>query len=293
MHSLTRRALALTAVLLGTSPVLADDCGKPDLLEAYPDVSEDPPTIPRNAVLTAHYAPTAQYLGEDVTLEEEGMDPVLPDVTFDETQGLLRATPPAPLTAGAHYTVTWPKLAGIGTASRGRGALVDFVGSAIDDVSSPDFEGLESVEWDVRRERDDCTDSLEDRFAFQLFPGVATDDFDVELLSVSVFQTAGPHVKSGDAPYPIATKKFPADGSPIRVTRAIDEGAGRVCFAALVRDLTGKASTGAEREVCTRTTRPPFFYGCSTALSRAPSEGSSIPWLLLSAAALGRRRRRP
>jgi hypothetical protein len=48
---------------------------------------------------------------------------------------------------------------------------------------------------------------------------------------------------------------------------------GRICFAALVRDLTGKISTGGEREVCADVTRPPFFNGCAVAPRSSRSAG--------------------
>jgi hypothetical protein len=47
---------------------------------------------------------------------------------------------------------------------------------------------------------------------------------------------------------------------------AVNSAVGRICFAALVRDLTGKISNGGDTEVCVRTTRPPFFNGCALVL---------------------------
>lgn len=284
-------ALLGLASSFGASPALAEDCAKPDLLEAYPGNADPPREVPTNATLTAHYAPTAQYLGETVTLDSAATGSVVVDATFDSSEGLLTVTPQT-LTPGSQYTIHWPKLAGIGTASRGKGADVDFLVASGADQISPTFAGLSRVDWDVHRYRDKCTDSLEDRFDFDLWPGIAGDDFSLEHLALVVFQTKGPHVQAGSSPTPISIQKLPPAGDSARVVLSLDDGAGRVCFAALVKDLTGKVSTGADREVCTRTTRPPFFYGC--AVSR-PLVSRSWPWpvslLLLSLAARRRHRR--
>jgi hypothetical protein len=48
-----------------------------------------------------------------------------------------------------------------------------------------------------------------------------------------------------------------------RVGLPTSRAVGRICFAALARDLTGKVSSSAGREVCVQTTAPPFFRGCA------------------------------
>lgn len=290
MHALTRSAILLLASSLGTSLALADDCAKPDLLEAYPRAADPPLEVPTNAILSAHYASTAQYLGETVELGKTGGTQAPASATFDSTQGLLTVTPA--LTAGGRYTIHWPKLAGIGTASRGKGADVDFAVSTLADAQAPRFSGLARVDWDVRRVRDACTDSLEDRFAFDVWPGDASDDFPSAELALFVFQTAGPHVDPGASPTPVSIQPLPTAGESARVVLSLDDGEGRVCFAALVKDLTGKASAGADREVCTHTTRPPFFYGCSVTPSRGGRSGFFLLPLLLLPLALRRRHRR-
>lgn len=295
MHALRRKrcaaALLGLASSFGTSLALANDCGKPDLLEAYPGVSDPPSAVPTNATLTAHYASTAQYLGETVTLESASTGSVTVDATFDASEGLLTVTPQA-LSSGTQYTIHWPKLAGIGTASRGKGADVTFVVASSADQSSPTFTGLSSIDWDVRRYRDECTDSLEDRFAFDLWPGDASDDFPTEDLALIVFQTKGPHVQASSSPTPVSIQKLPPSGDSARVVLSLDDGAGRVCFAALVKDLTGKVSTGADHEVCTHTTKPPFFYGCTVSAPLASGSWPCSPSLLLLSLAARRRHRR-
>ncbi len=76
-----------------------------------------------------------------------------------------------------------------------------------------------------------------------------------------MFQTFGPGL---DAPAPVEVRAIPP-GNTVRVTRTVDETTGHVCFAALVRDLTGKTSASADRTVCADTIKPPFFYGCRVA----------------------------
>jgi len=59
-------------------------------------------------------------------------------------------------------------------------------------------------------------------------------------------------------------------------------------FAALVRDSLGRISAGADREVCTTTVRPPFFYGCSVVQGGTPTgsgAAASAPALALVVAA--------
>ncbi len=69
----------------------AQQCGRPDVLDTVPpDLATD---VPPNASLTAHYDPSAEYLGEDVVLTPMGGVDEVVTATFDDTQGLadLRA----------------------------------------------------------------------------------------------------------------------------------------------------------------------------------------------------------
>jgi len=289
-------AAALAIATSGrTASAAQNKCGDPDLLDSFPAVSDPPAPVPTNAVLSAHYAPTAQYLGEDVKLQHLPDDPIVVTASFDESEGMLRVSPPEPLVAGDTYQIVWPRLAGIGTASRGNGATVKFTVANGADETAPDFVGLDHIHWDVRRERDQCTDSLEDRFAFDLFPGHAEDDFGTQSLALVVYQTRGPNISSTDPPFPVTTVPLPPEGDSVRILRTIDDAAGRACFAALVRDLQGHASGGAEHEVCVHTTRPPFFYGCHAASPAAPPKAglSAAFGALLLALAVRLWHRRP
>jgi MYXO-CTERM domain-containing protein len=64
---------------------------------------------------------------------------------------------------------------------------------------------------------------------------------------------------------------------------------GRICFAALVRDLTDKISGGGDSEVCVQTTRPPFFNGC--AFVPTGRDGTGLGLGALGLLLVGRRRR--
>jgi MYXO-CTERM domain-containing protein len=289
-----RHAAVLTLLAVAATPAVgrAASCGKPDLQDAFPaDKAEG---VPTNAVLSAHYSPTAEYLGETVTLEHVGVGKDTVTATFRDTEGMLRVEPPAPLVEGDRYVISWPRLRGLDTASLGRGADVAFkVGPGADTVA-PSFDGLTGIKWDVVRTRDECTDGLEDRFRFDLTPGKATDDSDSGSLALVVFQTQGPAIDQSAAPKPVLTAPFPSPGGSVSVDLTVPEATGKVCFAALVQDLTGKPSAGADKEVCAKTTAPPFFYGCRFA--SAPPGGKGGPFLGFAALALAlsaRRRHRP
>jgi MYXO-CTERM domain-containing protein len=297
-----RRAAALTFLALLAAPTVgrAAACGKPDLLDTFPpDKAEG---VPTNAVLSAHYSPTAEYLGEVITLEHVGVGSDTVKGTFRSTEGMVRVEPPDPLVEGDRYIISWPKLRGLDTAALGRGAEVGFTVGPGPDTESPRFDGLTGIKWDVVRSRDECTDALEERFRFDLTPGKAGDDTSAGSLALVVFQTKGPGIDQSAAPKPVLTTPLRASGDagaasnpePVSVELTVPSATGKVCFAALVRDLTGKPSGGAEKEVCTRTTAPPFFYGCRVA--PAPSTPKTAPSGALAALALAlflRRRHRP
>ncbi|MGH7436161.1 MAG: hypothetical protein ACRENE_10855, partial [Polyangiaceae bacterium] len=159
-------------------------------------------------------------------------------------------------------------------------------GSTIDSAS-PTFGGLESVSWDVSREHDSCTDNVQERYVFDLTLGAAADDGGRDALTLIVFETSGPGVDSG-APVPVLVRRIPPAGEHVTITKT--DLVGHVCFAAIVQDLTGNASTSGA-PVCVDTVAPPFFYSCATGPGRHPGRAG-----LLSAAALlvviARRRKR-
>jgi hypothetical protein len=269
-------------VLLPSRPSWGETCGKPDLVVTFPP--DDAENVPSNAELAAFYRPTAVYDDEAVVLETDGDASEL-TASFDPAEVSLRVTPPDGLVPGADHVVTWPKLHGTGTTSLGSGARVSFGVSEDPDETAADFDGLDHVEWDVKRHRDDCTDSTEERFAFDLRVGRASDDSGAENLALVVFQTRGPTVDLDSAPRPVLVTRYPGDGETVRVERSLGEGSGEVCFAAFVRDLVpDHAPSGADREVCAKTIEPPFFYGCrmSARSVRSPNGRASLAFALFA-----------
>jgi Bacterial Ig-like domain len=246
-----------------TNAAAAEPCGRPDLLETLP--ADGATDVPLNVRLSARYAVTAEYVNEEVTFEHVGFDTELPRVTFDSTEGRLSFEPSASLAAGDSYIVRWPALRGLTTAAAGKGAEVKFTAGSTNDVEPPLFGGVRAVTWDVERVDDDCTDSLEDRFIFDVSLDDAADDGGRGMLQLLIFQSKGGSATI--SPAPVLVQRFPNSGSRVRVQRAIDSAVGKVCFAALARDSSGRISSSADREVCTTTVKPPFFYGCM--LSRA------------------------
>jgi hypothetical protein len=127
----------------------------------------------------------------------------------------------------------------------------------------PSFEGIESVTWDLAREKDPCTDALEDRYVFDFELGAASDDADPGHLAVLVFETEHPRSGPSTPPKQIGIYPLPNDGV-LHVPRSARR-SGKSCFAAVTRDLVGFVSSGGDVEVCTETIEPPWFVGCAVA----------------------------
>ncbi len=267
---LTIGVAAATLVLCAPCAAGAAPCGAPDFLAALP--RDGARSVPTNATLSAHYAASATYDDEAIRIahapQDAASDASARDVTgtFDANEGLLRVELDEPLVALDRYVVTWPRLRSTTSSGRGKGGEVAFVAGDVADTMAPDFRGLSSVVWDVVRVHDDCTDSLEDRFAFDLDLGAAGDDGGRDSLELVVFQSSSARGKGEE----VLVAPIPPRGRPARVERAVADANGSVCFSAIVRDLTGMFAGGDASAVCTRTVAPPFFYGC-----RAARQGST------------------
>ena len=256
-------AIATTAAALLAAPARAQTCGAPDLLSTVP--ADGATLVPIGAPLHAFYAAAALYQDEPILLD-------LPDGTvqallgeFDVAEGRLTLTPPDALVPLTAYRVHWPELRGTTSGGKGLGAQVAFTTGTEPDIAPPLFTGATALAWDWVREDDDCTDKMEDRLAFEIALGDASDDGGRDSLTLVLSQTQGPLLATG--PRQLYIGALPAPGEPAPVTLGVDSAVGRVCFAALVRDLSDKISGGGEQEVCVKTTRPPFFYGCTFAPS--------------------------
>jgi hypothetical protein len=263
-------ALAAGAAVIGwVSGARAAQCIRPDLVETMP--ADGATAVPPNARLSARYDATAEYLGEPIPFEHVGIGMESAPATFNANEGFLTITPDQPLVPGDTYKITWPGLRGLTTAALGTGGTVTFTAGSNDDTAAPEFAGVRAVAWDVERPNDDCSDSPQDRYRFDIALGDATDDASRDLLTLVLFQTAGPTL-SGGSPEPVLVERVPAPGQGAEVRRSIDAAVGHVCFAALVRDSLGRVSNSAQNEICTTTVRPPFFYGC------AVTKGPAAPW---------------
>jgi hypothetical protein len=302
--------MALAVLALAPPARASTTCGRPNLLDTVPpDKTQSmPPGTPANvapnASLFAHYDASAEYGDENVLLTpmggaDEGFaasDLLHPDaVKWDGTQGLLRFTPPDRLPAGS-YTITWPALRGLNTASPSLPATVPFTVGTTDDVAPPDFEGLTGVTWDLERKNNDCTNSLENRLAFTLSLAPADDDGGRDGLTLVVFQSSGSGVDGGSVP--VLSMPMPDAGQTVTVKLSVGEATGHVCFAALARDLTGKVSSSGAQTVCVDTTAPPFFRGCALVpaggrAAHGASDGTSAALVAVLVALAVARRRRP
>jgi hypothetical protein len=273
----------LIGLLFVARAVNAAPCGRPDVDATYPP--HDAVGVPPNALLSAHYAAPAEYVDEVVTVTgPAGAVPV--DVFFDRAESMLGARPLTDLAAGGPYVVTWPGLRGV-TTSTGLGLTVEFNVGNQRDEQAPRFDGFTGIDWDWVREEDECTETHEDRFWFDLDLGSVSDDLSPSFLSVLVFETRGP--SSGSAPEQIAVRPMPKSRT-VRVERPA-AGGEKVCFAAVVRDLTNRVSGGGDEQVCVETTELPFFEGCSLAARRSRG-GGAVSFLVASSLVVVWSRRR-
>ena len=277
---------SLFGILAFEPPARGAPCGQPDLIDMVPpDKAVD---VPPNATLAAHYAASADYLGEAVLLVlPDGEAQALP-ATFDPTEVRLSITPPAPLAPGGPYAVQWPALRGLNAAAPGTGGQATFSVVATPDSASPTFDGVTAVSWDLNRSTNGCTDSIEARFVFDLDLGAASDDGGRDNLTLLLFQTSGPG--ASDASVPVLARALPPEAQSASVALPTGDSVGRICFAGLVRDTTGKVSSSADRQACVETTAPPFFRGCELAPNAQPGPVDSMFGLL--AVVLAARRRR-
>jgi hypothetical protein len=285
VHALTRRgAGVLGLALAAAAPAHAAPCGRPDLVDMIPP--DGATSVPPNATLAAHYQTSAEYLGEEVVLvAPDGTVQALP-ATFDGTEGLLAITPPDPLTPGGAYVVRWPVLRALASATPGTGGEARFTVGAGDDTEAPAFEGVVAASWDLERKPNECTDEIAERFVFDVRLGAASDDGGRDGLALLLFQTSGP---SAGASVPVHARALPAaDSATVRVALTPREALGRICFAGMVRDMTGKISNGADRQACVGTTEPPFFSGCGV----APAPTGRTPWWAIPLLTLTCRARR-
>jgi hypothetical protein len=257
---ISRATFLVFASALTVETAQAQQCDRPDLLDTIPtDLATD---VPTNAKLFARYDRRAEYTGETVLFGPAGEEPTSFEAFFNENEGLLEVAPPEGLVSGRKYRVEWPELRGISTASRGRGAIVEFTAGEAPDTRPPRFAGVEGVSWSLDRDRDDCTDRADERLLFEIDLASPSDDGTRESLMLVVFQTAGPDIDEATAATPVLVRAMP-EKNRVRVRLPLDETVGRVCFAAIVRDLAGFASASGSVEECTTTEAPPFFHGCS------------------------------
>jgi hypothetical protein len=277
--------LSLVAAWLAmASAARAENCATADVEATFPgDLAGG---VPVNATLSAVYSEGADYLGEAVVLSSQGADT---DVAarFDAAERRLIVEQPM-LQPNTTYTLVWPALRGLATAGHGLGKTITFSTGERDDSEAPRFAGLDSVSWDLVHPRDECTDDLEARLNFRLELGDASDDGGRDSLSLLLFQTDGKNLPDS-TPRFIDARALPANGHT-DVGLTSDDAGGRICFAAIVRDLVGNVSATGSDTSCVQTTAPPIFYGCE--LKRIPGSTRDplmVAWLA-SLFALRRRR---
>lgn len=275
--------LCAIAICAASANARADTCRPPDIESALP--LDGAKNVPLNIVPTAQYPLTAEYDGEEVLLgtDRGALEPV--PAFFSENEGILSLSLDQPFMPDTRHTIRWPGLFSVSAPIRGEGLETEFVTGDFDDVENPEFDGIRSVNYDLEREFDDCTDSNVDRFVFTVDLAPASDDGGKESLSIIILQTQGPRV---DEPVPVRVAPAPANNR-LEVRLPVDDAVGNVCFAALARDLRPDSiPTGGNARACVYVVEPPFFYGCRTARPTNSQPG----WALALVAVYYLRRRR-
>jgi hypothetical protein len=252
-------AMALLLVTTFASGARAE-CDEPEIESTIPLQYETAlATVPPNATLSARYSASAIYESEAVSLKPDGMPALSLMGTFDAVEGLLKVVPPEGLAPGRTYRLTWPGLRGM-SGPRGKSVVVDFTVSATSDTTAPVFGGITALDWNWTRKNDPCTDDIQDRYAFLLTPGGATDDGGLDALSVLVFQTRGPGITD---PRLVHIAAMPRAGKAISVPLGSQQSVGSICFTALVRDSQLRTSNANTPPLCVTTTEAPYFVGCA------------------------------
>ena len=121
--------LALSA-LLAQHPAEAA-CNRPDIQFAVPPDGAD--GVPPNAKLFARYRSNAEYTGEEINLQQVGGSTQQLTGEWSSAETLLGVVPS--LEPGESYSIDWPRLRGVNSASLGKGKTVAFdVGSSLDEA---------------------------------------------------------------------------------------------------------------------------------------------------------------
>jgi hypothetical protein len=266
----------------------AQECGALDFEGSAP--LDGAGGVPTDALLHGRYGSQVVYSAEPVILE--GPDgTVMAPVVFDGAEGSLIVTPD-PMRPLSTYTVRWPAL--FDAAGRmGRGGVTTFTTGAGPDTTTPGIGTFDVTGWDVVGDHDACTDAREDRWTFTFDVTGLADDSGPGGLEVLVLQTFRPDRPDETDPDVVAVTGVLAFDDTISIRLARARGLGRVCFAAIARDLVGRPSA-ASPETCTHTRAPPFFDGCSASpRARGPSGPASWLWIAALALAISRGRRGP
>ena len=112
--------LALSA-LLAQHPAEAA-CNRPDIQFAVPPDGAD--GVPPNAKLFARYRSNAEYTGEEINLQQVGGSTQQLTGEWSSAETLLGVVPS--LEPGESYSIDWPRLRGVNSASLGKGKTVAF-----------------------------------------------------------------------------------------------------------------------------------------------------------------------
>ena len=203
------------------------------------------------------------------------MGPEMATARFDSNEGLLTLLPASPLVANESYHIEWPALRGISTAVLGKGAAVTFTVGASPDKACTEFRrreigrlGRGAIERRLHRRRRRSLSLRHWAFAGK------RQRQERSALAGRIYKPLGLHLRR-DSPSRCSSsdsESIKAEfGAPSTTAK------GNVVSRPWFETRWGRISSSAEHEVCTKTVKPPFFYGCTMAPPASSHRGSFRP----------------
>ena len=287
MPPVAKQHFILSAVLEVVVCVLAPSLAQaqcPDPVErilTFP--SDGAQAVPINAVPRVEYPRTQMPGGRPSWIVFFGAGSRLEgQATWDDgTTAFHPAAPLAPRTA--YY-------ARVTDESSGTFVEFTFATGTGEDRTPPSFDGIRSLSWrHVASETllSECSLWRGDSFVLTLSLPLATDDGDGDGLCYYVSQTEGPGL---DREQVVARVRRAAPDLSLLLSE--EEGEGRVCYRASVRDLAGHL-VSSRREACVDPIVNQVFYDACSVVAPHPSGPSASVAVLGALAALLALRRRP
>ena len=228
------------------------------------------PTCPPNATLAAHYAVVRGLPGRGRRPGHARPGSRRCRRRSTRRRGGSRSRRPIRSSPGATYTVRWPALRGLNAAAPGTGGQAALHGRRGDRRRAARVRRRRRARPGISlRQTNDCTDSIEERFVFDLDLGAATDDGGRDGLTLMLFQTSGPAASGGVG---AGARARPAARGEARAGRPADGRRRRTTSASRAWSATrpARSRTAPIGEACVDTTAAPLLPRLQRGAARTP-----------------------